>query len=188
MNIAEWNERYRTRERPGDFTAAPTPLLVDTAQHLTPGRALDLACGTGRHALWLAAQGWSAEAVDGSEVAVAALRSKAVQLGVTVDASVADLASPGFRMEESRYHLVLMCYYLQRDLFSTLKNAIVPGGLALVIVHIVEPGEEPTPTRAVPGELPSYFSDWEILHRYEGPSRDPAHHRAVAEIVARRPA
>ena len=188
MTVTEWNERYRTRERTGDFTAAPTPLLVDTAQYLTPARALDLACGSGRHALWLAARGWSAEAVDGSEAAIAALRSEAHQLGVTVDAAVADLASPEFRIEESRYDLVLMCYYLQRDLFSSLKNAIAPGGLALVIVHIVESGEEPTPTRALPGELPSYFSDWEILHRYEGPSRDPAHYRAVSEIVARRPA
>jgi SAM-dependent methyltransferase len=188
MTVTEWNERYRTRERTSDFTAAPTPLLVDTAQHLNPGRALDLACGTGRHALWLAARGWSASAVDGSEIAIATLQSKAEHLGVTVDASVADLVSPDFRIELSRYDLVLMCYYLQRGLFSSLKNAVVPGGLALVIVHIVEPGDEPTPTRAIPGELSSYFSDWEILHHYEGPSRDPAHHRAVAEIVARRPA
>lgn len=188
MTVTEWNERYRTRERTSDFTGAPTPLLVDTAQHLAPGRALDLACGTGRHALWLAARGWSSLAVDGSEVAIAALQSKAEQLGVAVNASVADLVSPDFRIEASRYDLVLMCYYLQRDLFSLLKNAVVPGGLALVIVHIVESGEEPTPTRAVPGELPSYFSDWEILHSYEGASRDPAHRRAVAEIVARRPA
>jgi SAM-dependent methyltransferase len=188
MTVTEWNERYRTRERADDFAAAPTPLLVETASHLVPGRALDVACGTGRHALWLASRGWSATAVDGSEVAIAALRSKAEQLGIKVDAHVADLAGPGFHMEESRWDLVVMCYYLQRDLFPSLKKAIVPGGLALLIVHIVEPGDAPTPTRAMPGELPSYFEDWEILHRYEGPSRDPAHHRAVSELVARRPA
>lgn len=187
MRVTEWNERYRTRERAEDFSAAPTPLLVETAQHLSPGRALDVACGTGRHALWLAERGWTAAAVDGSEVAIAALRSKAKQLGITVDARVADLANSGFSMEEAHWDLVLMCYYLQRDLFEPLKRAVVPGGLALVIVHIVEPGEQPTQTRLRTGELPGYFDGWEILHRYEGASRDPAHHRPVSEIVARRP-
>ncbi len=188
MTVAEWNERYRTRERADDFSAAPTPLVVETAQQMCAGQALDVACGAGRHALWLATRGWSTAAVDGSEVAIAALRSKAEQLGVTVDARVANLARGEFPMEEARWDLVLMCYYLQRDLFDSLKNSVVPGGLALVIVHIVESGGEPTPTRLGRGVLHTYFEGWEILHRYEGESRDPAHHRPVSEIVARRPA
>lgn len=188
MTLAEWNERYRTRERADDFSATPTPLVVETAQYLSPGQALDVACGAGRHALWLAARGWSTAAVDGSEVAIAALRSKAEQLAVTVDARVADLARGEFPLEEARWDLVLMCYYLQRDLFESLKNAVAPGGLALVIVHIVESGGEPTQSRLRRGELHTWFDGWEILHRYEGESRDPAHHRPVSEIVARRPA
>lgn len=187
MTVAEWNERYRTRARVEDFNAAPTPLLVETAANLPPGQALDVACGAGRHALWLAARGWTTSALDGSEVAISALDTKARELGVTVDAQVRDLVQAGLPPGDAKWDLVVMCYYLQRDLFDSLKKAVMPGGLALVIVHTVEPGEEPTPTRARPGELLSHFRDWEILHQYEGESRDPAHHRPVAEIVARRP-
>jgi hypothetical protein len=60
------------------------------------------------------------------------------------------------------------------------------NGVAFVIVHTPEKGEQPNYKRAAPGELRSIFAGWEILHYYEGPSRDPAHRRPVAEIVARR--
>ena len=64
---------------------------------------------------------------------------------------------------------------------------VTPGGLLLAIVHITEPDEEPTRTRLRPGELTRYFPAWKIVHSYEGKPRDSSHHRAVAEIVARRP-
>ena len=187
MKIAEWNERYRAREQAGDFEAAPTPLVIETAAHLRPGRALDLACGTGRDSLWLAARGWSITAVDGSEAAIAALCLKADQLGMKVDARVADLTGPEFSVQERHWDLVMMCYYLQRDLFDVAKNGVTPGGIVLAVVHTTGPGEEPTGSRLRPGELTAYFDGWPILHRYEGASRDPAHRRPVAEIVARRP-
>jgi tellurite methyltransferase len=187
MDIAGWNERYRTRERTEDFVAAPTPLVIETAQGLPPGRSLDLACGTGRDTLWLAQHGWSVVAVDGSEAAITALRSKAEGRGLTVDARVADLTQAEFPLGESRWNLILMCYYLQRDLFDSVKGAVAPGGIVLTVVHITHPGEAPTATRLRPGELAGYFEGWPILHQYEGPSRDPAHKRPVAEIVARRP-
>jgi tellurite methyltransferase len=187
VKIAEWNERYRAREQAGDFEARPTPLVIKTAEHLRPGRAIDLACGTGRDALWLAARGWSTTAVDGSEAAIAALRLKADQLGIEVDASVADLTKPEFAIEEGRWDLALMCYYLQRDLFDALKNGVRPGGVVIAIVHTMRPGEEPTISRLRPGELIAHFDGWPILHHYEGASRDPAHRRPVEEVVARRP-
>ncbi len=62
------------------------------------------------------------------------------------------------------------------------------NSLFIAIAHIPEP-EDPkmTPFRLAPCELASHFAEFEILHSYEGPSRDPAHQRWVAEIVARRP-
>ena len=80
-----------------------------------------------------------------------------------------------------------MCYYLQRDLFEPAKQGIIPGGILLSIVHITEPGEEPTAHRLKPGELQTYFQGWQILHYFEGKPIDPAHKRSVAEIVAQRP-
>ena len=80
-----------------------------------------------------------------------------------------------------------MCYYLQRDLFEPVKRGVKPGGVALVIVHMFEPGHEQSRFSVQPGELAKYFEGWEILHSYEGKPKDPEHKRAVAEIVARLP-
>jgi len=189
MDIRGWDQRYRLKERSSeDYDAPPTPLLIESARQLKPGKALDLACGTGRNALWLAAQGWSVTAIDAAPAAIDTLRNRAARLGINVDAQQADLERGGYRIEHSSWDLIAICYYLQRDLFEPAKQGIVPGGILLAIVHITEPGEEPTDTRARPGELRTYFDRWEILHYYEGKPNDTAHRRSVAEIVARRPA
>jgi tellurite methyltransferase len=188
MEIQGWDERYRSRERAAeDFDATPTPLLVETAKKLAPGKALDLACGTGRNALWLAAQGWSVTAVDSSPAAIEILRSRAAERGVSMNIRIADLERSEYQIEPSVWNLVAICYYLQRDLFEPAKQGVVPGGILLSIVHITEPGEEPTAHRLRPGELEHYFHGWEILHSREGKPNDTTHQRSVAEIVARRP-
>jgi SAM-dependent methyltransferase len=189
MEIRGWDERYRSGERAAeDLDATPTPLLMETAKRLTPGKALDLACGTGRNALWLAEQGWSVTAVDGSLAAVEILRDRAVERGVTLHTQVADLEKREYQIDPSSWDLIAICYYLQRDLFEPAKQGVAPGGILISIVHMTEPGEEPTAYRLGPGELAKYFQGWEILHRHEGRPNDPAHRRSVAEIVARRPA
>jgi SAM-dependent methyltransferase len=183
MDIRGWDERYRTE----DLEAAPNPLLIETAQRLQPGKALDLACGTGRNAVWLAAQGWSVTAVDGAPTAIEILRRLASDRGLHIDARVADLESGEYRIEPYAWDLIAISYYLQRDLLEPAKRGVAPRGVILVIVHIAEPGEEPTYKRLKSGELERYFQGWEILHRYEGKPNDTAHQRSVAEIVARRP-
>ena len=188
MEIQDWNERYRSRERAAeDLDTAPTPLLANTAKNLQPGSALDLACGTGRNALWLAEHGWHATAVDGSPVAIDVLRTRARERGLVVDVRIADLERNEYTIEHSRWELIAICYYLQRNLFEPAKRGVAPGGIIVSIVHITDPGEEPTAHRLRPGELERYFEGWEILHRYEGKPNDAAHQRSVAEIVARRP-
>jgi tellurite methyltransferase len=192
MDLHDWNKRYRLRERPAeDLDAAPTPLLVETASALAPGKAprkaLDLACGAGRNALWLAEHGWEVTAVDGAPAAIEILRTRATDRGLKINAVVADLEKGEYEIEPSRWDLVAMCYYLQRNLFEPSKRGVAPGGLLISIVHINEPGEEGGPHRLRPGQLEQYFAGWEILHCHEGKANDPAHHRAVAEIVARPP-
>ena len=116
-----------------------------------------------------------------------ALRRWVSTLGIYIDAERADLEGPAYNIGSSAWDLVAICYYLQRDLFEPAKQGVAPGGILLAIVHITECGEQPTPTRARPGELRTYFDGWEILHYYEGKPNDSAHQRSVAEIVARRP-
>ena len=188
MEIHDWNERYRLREHPAeDLDAAPTLLVTTTAAKLGGGKALDFACGAGRNALWLAEHGWEVTAVDGAHAAIEILRTRAVERGLIINAVVADLEKGEFEIEPSRWDLVAMCYYLQRNLFEPAKRGVAPGGILISIVHMTEPGEEDSPHRLRPGQLEQYFAGWEILHRYEGKANDSAHHRAVAEIVARRP-
>jgi len=178
MDLRGWDERYRLQSDIGP----PTPLLVDIASGLPPGRVIDMACGTGRNAVWLAEHGWRVTAVDGSRAAIDILAARSLR----VDAQVADLEKQEYSIEAASWDLITICYYLQRDLFAPAKRGVVPGGVVLAIVHIPGPGEGLTPFRLAPGELATYFDDFEILHSFEGPPRDPVHHMRVAEIAARR--
>ena len=181
MALDSWEEKYRERVaglRP------PDPLLVETASAVTPGRALDLACGTGRNALWLAQHGWKVAAVDGSASAIETLPAHAFAHNVCIDAHVADLEQGEYSVEPTHWDLIAICYYLQRDLFETAKQGLTPGGILVAIALMAEPGKEHSPFRVQPGELRGFFEDWEIQHYREGAD---ATHGAVAEIVARRP-
>jgi SAM-dependent methyltransferase len=188
MEIRDWDKRYRLREHAAsDFHAGPSPLLVETAAPLSPGRALDLASGTGRNALWLAEHGWKVTAVDGAPTATATVRTRAAERGVTIIPITADLEKGEFEIEPLSWDLIAITYYLQRNLVEPAKRGVVPGGVLISIVHMNEPGEDDGLFRLRPGEHEKYFSDWEILHLREGKAIDPAHRRAVSEIVARRP-
>ncbi len=165
MSIEKWNERYRAGEQLFD---TPSPLVTRFVADLAPGVALDLACGPGRNALFLAERGWRVTAVDGSPIAIAKLRRRYGDF----DARVADLERGEFRIEPDSYDLVCCCYYLQRDLFPQMKIGIRTGGMAIVIVLLAGVG---TPTRVSPGELRAYFAGWNVLHYRE---------QEVAELVA----
>ena len=183
MDIQRWDERYRSAARPReDLEAPPTPLVMRVAETLPPGNALDLACGAGRNALWLAERGWQVTAVDGSTAAIEILRCRAPQ----VNAYVADLEKRKYLIEPESWDLIVIAYYLQLDLIESAKTGLKPGGVIIAIVHITAPGEEPTKHRLRPGELIRHFKGWEILHSFEGQPEDSAHRRPVAEIAARR--
>jgi SAM-dependent methyltransferase len=187
MDIQRWEERYRSKQRlPEDFATDPTALVARTAKALPVGRALDVACGTGRNALWLAQQGWKVTAVDGAPTAIEVLLGRARERGLSVEAVVANLEKWEYRIEPEAWDLICICYYLQRDLFEVAKRGLAPGGVIISIVHLSDPGDPATDHRLVSGELAGHFRDLEILHHFEGQPNDPAHHRAVAEVVARR--
>jgi tellurite methyltransferase len=186
MDLAAWDEQYRKKADPAtDRESVPHPLLVEAARDLRPGRALDLACGTGRNALWLAERGWSVTAVDGSATAVEILVSRAGREGVTINAQVADLEKAEFTIEPAHYDLIAMCYYSQRDLIEPCKRGVAPGGVMIAITLLMEPAKERSTFRLQPDELRGYFADWDMMHYREG--TDMWEHK-VAELVARRPA
>lgn len=132
----EWNRRYAGTELL--WTARPNRFLVGEADDLPPGRALDLACGEGRNAVWLAEQGWRVTGVDFSDVALAKARELAAARGVEADWVQADLLD--YRPERRAYDLVLL-FYLQlpadqrREIVRAAADAVAVGGTLLVVAH-----------------------------------------------------
>ena len=136
MKSADWNRRYEGTELV--WTATPNRFLAQEVVGLAPGRVLDLACGEGRHAVWLAEQGWRAHGVDFSDVAIAKARQVAETRAVEADFEVADLTE--WDPAGEQWDLVLV-FYLQlpaderRAVLQTAAAAVAPGGTLLVVGH-----------------------------------------------------
>jgi SAM-dependent methyltransferase len=136
MDRDDWNRRYATRELV--WTAEPNRFLVAETEGLAPGRALDLACGEGRNAVWLAERGWRATGVDFSEVALDKARALAAERGVEADWVHADVTD--FRPEPRAFDLALI-FYLQvpaseeRAAVRAAADAVAPGGTLLLVAH-----------------------------------------------------
>lgn len=136
MRREEWDRKYAASELL--WTAAPNRVLVAEIADLPPGRALDLACGEGRNAIWLAELGWRVTAVDFSEVAIEKARNRAAEHGVGLDFVCADLLD--YEPELSAYDLVAV-FFLQlpadeRELvLSRAVAALAPGGTFLLVGH-----------------------------------------------------
>ncbi len=136
MNRAEWNRRYAGTELL--WTAEPNRFLVEETAGLAPGRALDLACGEGRNAVWLAERGWRVAGVDFSDVAIEKARRLAARRGVDVEWIVADVLE--YEPEPAAFDLVAV-FYLQvagaarRVVFPRAARAVALGGLLLFVAH-----------------------------------------------------
>jgi hypothetical protein len=165
VDASAWDERYAASELV--WSAAPNAFVVEqVTTHLAgiaPGRALDLAGGEGRNAIWLAEQGWEAELVEFSSVALEKAATIARARGVELTMTLADvIAEPELEPAE----LVLVCYLQlpSEPLARALGHAaslVSPGGTLLVIAHERE----------------------NLAHGYGGPP-DPAFLPTVADVLA----
>lgn len=139
MDAEDWDRRYA--DRPWLWTAEPNLFLVSEVGEMAPGRALDLACGEGRNAVWLAERGWEVTAVDFSEVATGRARELASVREVAVDVVTHDVLS--YRPDPQAFDLVIVFYLqipaerLARVLRSAV-DAVAPGGTLLVVGHDLE--------------------------------------------------
>jgi SAM-dependent methyltransferase len=174
----DWDAHYAGA---ADLDLDPQPLLIEVAELLPPGRALDLACGPGRNALYLARLGWRVTAVDSSAVAIRMLRQRAA--GLPVEAHVADLASGGFPIPPSSYDLVCDFFYLQRDLFPRIREGVRLGGTFAGAIHLRDE-TRPSSFALDPGELRREFAGWKIFFYSEG--AESGRSRPSARIIARR--
>ena len=132
----DWNARYAAKELV--WTAEPNRLFASEVEALEPGRALDLACGEGRNAVWLADKGWRVTAVDFSDVALAKAERLAASRGVEIEWVLADVLD--YEPERRAFDLVALLYLqLPHDelvqAIRSAADAVAPGGTLLVIGH-----------------------------------------------------
>jgi SAM-dependent methyltransferase len=176
-----WNARYASGAH--GRLAEPLAFLAEHLDLLPRGPALDLAMGTGRNAVYLAANGFQVVGIDVSEEAVERARALAGSRGVQIDARRADLEHYG--LPPDSFDVILCAYYLQRDLFPQIRRALRRGGVAVVETYTVghlryRPGF-PRRYCLEPGELLDAFRGMHIL-RYRDVDDGSA---AYASILAR---
>jgi SAM-dependent methyltransferase len=179
-----WDQRYRD----GSYRARPnaTVLLEKWQPKLPRGRALDVACGAGRNALYLAACGYEVDAVDIAPFALERARETGRKRGLEVNWIEADLDD--FVPENGQYDLIVVARYVNRRLLPRLAAGLKPGG-ALVYEHhfrtdLEVDGPKDPDFRLAPGELRQQFAELKVQFYREGLVQDPdGRTMALAQLV-----
>lgn len=186
---AHWDLKYEqgltSLTEPDPFFISAYETFVDQS-FPDAGAALDLACGLGRHALWLASRRWRVSVVDLSNVAIGKLTQTARERNVKLDVLVGDAAE--YKFEPPRFDLIVLFYHLDRNLFPKMVSALNPGGVLICKMSLrwdsdgrrMALSNDPLSRN----ELPSLVQGMHVLFHQERPVRD----RGVVEFVAKKPA
>lgn len=187
-----WNRKFSDQSH---TSLEPDPFLVSAYDEffsgLPAGSVLDVAGGAGRHSIWLAQRGWRARLLDISDVGIGlAERNASRALGPVrkeflISTEVADLN----RMQDfgvEQYDLVLVFFYLQRELFPALISALKPGGFLLYKTYLTDQqqfsGGPHNPAFLLkPNELLHAFKPLRVLHYHE-----KTQNKGVAELIAQK--
>lgn len=119
---AKWDARYGAGSHPA---SEPVPLLAEALRQARPGRALDLACGRGRHAIALARRGYAVDAIDISPVGLASARERADDLAIRW--TEADLYETA--LERAAYDVIVWVHFTDEALVPRVLEALAPGGV-----------------------------------------------------------
>jgi 2-polyprenyl-3-methyl-5-hydroxy-6-metoxy-1,4-benzoquinol methylase len=173
-----WNAKFLAGEAQ---SVDPDSLLVEVAGSLSPGRALDLAGGAGRHALWLAQSGWTAVLTDVSDQGLSIATHRAVAASVPLTTRRESAAETLAWAKDHPFDLILVVWCLVRDCFAALPSALAPGGTLVyktyTSAHTRYSEGHALNTALDPGELRTAFPSLNtVLYRESN---------GVAELVAR---
>jgi tellurite methyltransferase len=189
----KWDARYRDN---GAESTTPSPFLCSLAADVLPtrGRALDVAGGAGRNALWLARRGLDVTIVDVSTEGLALARVSAETSGVRLALVAADLERDP--LPPGPFDVVLSFNFLRRPLFPAMAAALAPGGVLIYLQptrsNLERHARPPAAFLLEDGELPALVPPTlEVVRYHEGwftddPSAPPAEARHEARLVARR--
>jgi len=133
---ARWDERYRTQGYV--WGLEPNVFVAELTEDLPPGTALDLGCGQGRNAIWLARRGHEVTGIDLSPVAIEQARRLAAEAGVDVEFHAEDLT--GWDPGDRRWDLVVLSYLqlpeaARRRVHAMAAKAVAPGGRLVLVAH-----------------------------------------------------
>lgn len=182
-----WNEKYRTSPEswiePDEFLPWVFRMFIQPA-FPNGGSALDFAGGAGRHALWLAQQGWDVTLIDISEAGVEQARQKAGLLAPHIHFVVDDLTQ--FHAAQTQFDVVMGFYYLDRAIFPEIVRAVRLGGLLLYKTYTLEQlklggGPKDLSRLLATRELRQLVAGLHVLWEQEVTGE-----KATAEIVARK--
>lgn len=179
----KWDGRYARGEHASE---QPSPMLASLAAWLPPaGRALDVAGGAGRNAIWLARRGLSVTLADISAVGLALATQRARQSNVRLTTVQVDLEQEP--LPPGPWQLIVCVLYLYRPLFAQFSTELAPGG-TLIVIHPTDSNlrrhARPPPRFLLrDGELPQLVHQLDIVHSQEGWSIENRHD---AVLVARR--
>jgi SAM-dependent methyltransferase len=188
--MTTWDERFRQGDYPAD--PDPSPVLQRFIDDVPAGRALDVATGTGRNALFLAEEGYTVDAIDKSRVGLETVREHATERGLADRINLVQADVPTFAFPEQRYDLVTISYYRAIDRFPDIKEALAPGSYFFVEHHLRS--SEPTPSgpssdryRFASNELLHACLDLTVLYYDETTEERPGdQRRANARILTRK--
>ena len=136
VDADHWNRRYE--ERADTWPVDPCAAVVAVAERRRAGRALDVACGTGRNAIYLARGGWSVTAVDYAHVGIDFGKRRAAEAGVSIDWRVVDITAEA--PPRATFDLVTLCYlHMPWEAYARVAiaawEAVAPGGELVVVGH-----------------------------------------------------
>src|SRR5579859_4039897 len=185
---ASWNKKYSEGSH---RSLEPDPFLVSAYEEFffgtTPGLALDVAGGVGRHAIWLAQRGWRVKLLDISEVGIKQAEENAKRSGTggSISSEVGDLNTM-HDLGREQYDLVVVFFFLQREIFPALAAALKPGGFLIYKTYTTEQkhfagGPSHPMFLLEPNELLHAFSTLRVLRYHE-----TIQEKGVAELVARK--
>ena len=179
MSTAE-REKWDARYRDGAYEdrTHPTTLLAEWLPRLPRGRALDVACGAGRNALYLAANGYAVTGLDVSRVALDRAEAAAAERDLAVEWLCADLDDdPEHALPAGEFDLIVWVRYVHSTLMPHLVARLAVGGALLCEQHFATgaavAGPRSAEFRLPPGALRRSAQGLRVVHAYEGPVVDP---------------
>ena len=124
----KWNKKYENNPIPDQ----PIALITKYAPEAQQGKALDIACGMGRHSKYLASVGFEVDALDVSSVAIESIQNIPHIYPKEVDFDV-------YELEKNKYELIVCTYFLKRELFPQIVDALKVGGVFIYETFVHHP-------------------------------------------------